>query len=266
MDLYEILSRVSVINRDNGKRFKQTDRLDAIASLLWDSRYRRIDSAGLFHMYAVMPPERIGGSVVVVSSHVDCAEGITRCFARRSGDGVMRGTYDNAITNAAIIRAMLDGRLPDDVLVAFTGDEEQGSKGADDVALFLKSRGLSVRAIVVLDVTDEGWEDRADFTVENDFWREPLARKVVSFAESTGCRWRFVPSDLQAIPACLDAARLVPREAEPDESWQYDEHHLPCFSFCLPVRGEMHSDEGVLVRKASFEQYCQALQELPGQI
>ena len=51
MELFDILSEISAINRDNGKKFTQTDRLDAITSSLWDSNYRRINSDGLFNLY-----------------------------------------------------------------------------------------------------------------------------------------------------------------------------------------------------------------------
>ena len=51
-------------------------------------------------------------------------------------------------------------------------------------------------------------------------------------------------------------------EADEDESWEYDEADLPCFSFCLPTRGEMHSDEGILARVASFRRYTEVLERL----
>lgn len=37
MEPIDVLTRISVINRDNGKRFTQTDRLDVISSLLWQA-------------------------------------------------------------------------------------------------------------------------------------------------------------------------------------------------------------------------------------
>ena len=47
MDIMEILSAVSVMNRDNKIQFTISNRLDVITSLLWDSTYRRINADGL---------------------------------------------------------------------------------------------------------------------------------------------------------------------------------------------------------------------------
>lgn len=49
IDLFSVLKSLSVINRDNGKKFTCTDRLDTISSILWNSKYRRINSDGLFN-------------------------------------------------------------------------------------------------------------------------------------------------------------------------------------------------------------------------
>lgn len=37
---------------------------------------------------------------------------------------------------------------------------------------------------------------------------------------------------------------------------------VKCFSLCLPISGEMHSDEGVDARADSFEKYTEMLQIL----
>ncbi len=264
MDLYDILSRVCVINRDDGLRFTQTDRLDAIADLLKDSRYKRINSSGLFHSYA---PERSDDdgkeySVFVVSSHIDCEHGITKCFSREEENGMLRGTYDNAITNAAVLYAMLSEPLPDDVYICFTGDEEYNSHGAAQLIRFLKQQHIFVRGAVVLDVTDVGWEDECDFTIENDFWDDFLGRRVISFAEQSNCKWKYVPGDLQNIPDYVKKKYVVQEEAAEDESWYYDDIDIPCFSFCLPVLGKMHSNKGVLARGSSFRSYTRVLSEM----
>lgn len=260
MELIDILAQVSVVNRDNGKRFTQTDRLDAISSLLWNSSYRRINSDGLFNLYAKRPIEQLTNeSIVVISSHVDCERGISNCFTSAVYNDIMHGTYDNAITNVAIISAMLTDQLPDHVLIALTGDEEVDSKGAKHLLNFLQSKSIEIKVIVVLDVTDMGWTENADFTVENNFWSELLGSKIVEIADSSSYNWRFVPSDVNEIPQYVSSDYVIMVEAEEDESWYYDEEKQQCFSFCLPVYGEMHSDDGVLIRKEAFYHYAEML-------
>lgn len=136
-----------------------------------------------------------------MSSHVDCEAGITRCFTRLEDNGLMRGTYDNAITNAAALYAMLSGGLPDDIMVCFTGDEEYGGNGASGLAHFLRRHSIDPRGIAVLDVTDMGWKEESDFTIENDFWSDSLGRKVASFAGQSDYRWMYVPGELDNISA-----------------------------------------------------------------
>ena len=45
----------------------------------------------------------------------------------------------------------------------------------------------------------------------------------------------------------------------PDESWDYDEENIKCFSLCIPVGGDMHSDEGVFARIRSLKEYVEVL-------
>lgn len=75
-------------------------------------------------------------------------------------------------------------------------------------------------------------------------------------------RWRFVPGNPDDIPRYVDSHIVIPEEAEGDESWTYDEFRMGCCSFCLPVLGEMHSNDGVKVRIISFERYTKTLYEL----
>lgn len=262
MTLMETLDRLSVLNRDNGHIFTNTNRLEVIEECLWNSRYRKINPQGLFHLYSQLPVHKILESVVIVSSHVDCEEDITRCFTKVLEDGMLCGTYDNAITNAAITYLMLCGILPDNVLVAFTGDKEEDSHGASELIRYLRKKKILIKNVIVLDVTDMGWKDNADFTVENNFWYDSFGQKIIKLAENSKCNWRFVPSDPNNIPKYINSKHTIPLEAEEDESWKYDEFHIECFSFCLPVFGDMHSDKGVLARKDSLEKYTLTLEQI----
>ena len=245
VNLMEVLTKVSVLNYDNGHVFTKSDRLESIGACLWGSKYRRINPQGLFHLYSPNPVEDIQGPVIIVSSHIDCEKSITSCFTKSCTDGKLHGTYDNAITNAAIVYLMQRGNLPDNVLVAFTGNEERDAKGAREVVRYMREKRLQIGCVVVLDVTDMGWINEADFTIENNFWSNRLGKKIIGFMKSAINKWRFVPSDPYDIPTYVNSEYVIQIEAEMDESWEYDEHDVECFSFCLPVYGEMHSNDGV---------------------
>lgn len=261
MDFFDILEYVMVPNRDDGSRFTQTDRIERIHELLWNSRYRRVNPDGLYLLYALKPLKQIERPVVL-STHIDCVPAMTRLFTEDRGDGFIRGTYDNAITNAAVLWLMLENRLPDNVLVAFTGDEEEDSRGAVQLVRDLSRVGKKPAVVAVLDVTDMGWEEAADFTIENNFWTADQGRHVIAAAMGSRGSWRFVPEDEDEIPAYVPREFVIPEEAEPDESWEYDEQDQPCFSLCLPVCGPMHSSQGVLARKNSCLRYLEALEQI----
>ena len=263
-DLFAVLDRIMRLCRDDGRKFVDTARLDEIQRLVWNSRYRRVNPQGLFHLYAPRPLDRGNGPVVLVTSHVDCAEGISRCFCEAAGDDLLRGTFDNAATNAVAVSLMLAGALPDNVLVAFTGDEEEDSRGVGQAVRFLRSGGIDIDLAVVLDVTDMGWDERAEFTIENNFWDAARGRKVIERIGRLESEWRFVPEDPEDVPTYVPPERVIRQEAEPDESWDLDELDVRCFSLCIPVRGDMHCDRGVLARRASFAAYGAALEAVLG--
>ena len=259
-ELLSVLKRLSVINRDNGIKFTNTERLDAIAELLRDGAYERIETGGLFHLYgkkAIMETKR---PMIIVSSHVDCEHNITKCFCKLKSEDMLLGTFDNSITNSSIVSIMMKGNLPDNVLIAFTGDEEENGHGAIDLAHFIKKEKLDIISIIVLDVTEEGWETEANFTVENDFWDELFGESVIELINQTGCKWNYVPGEPDEIPDYIPKEVIIHVEAYEDESWDYDEENISCFSFCLPTKGEMHSDDGILARVSSYEKYTEVLE------
>lgn len=260
MDFFETLKSVAIPNRDNGECFVADGRLEKIGQLLWNSRYRRVDSDGLYVLYAAKPLHEIG-MPIVISSHVDCVPEIKNCYVEECDNNMIRGTFDNFITNAAILNLMVNNRLPDNVLVAFTGDEEDDSVGAMQLSKFLLRKRLKA-SIIVLDVTNMGWSENADFTIENNFWKNTLGRKIIEAAAAQDCHWMFVPSDPDNIPKYIDSKFVCRIEAEADESWEYDEYGFECFSLCLPVYGEMHSNDGVLARKKSCMRYVEVLNHI----
>ena len=264
MDAIDILSAISVLNRDNAKRFTETKRLDAITSLLWNSKYRRINADGLFHLYAKKPLTSLSqDQVIVVSTHVDCERHITECFFEDIGNGLIKGTFDNVLTNAASLSLMLSDTLPENVIIAFTGDEEETSVGANSLIRFFRDHQIHVKHIFVLDVTEMAWKDDADYTIENDLWSaEVLGKRIINSAEKLPYTWRFVPADPDNIPDYIKEGNIIYEEAAEDESWNYDDEDFGCCSICIPVYGNMHSNGGVLARKVSLFHFVEFLNEL----
>ena len=260
-----LLTQINVLNYDNGKKFTRTDRLDAICELLWDSSYRRINANGLFHLYSKVPLSELSDELIVISSHVDCQRQITKCFLKDYDNDLKQGTFDNSLTNAMAVSLMLEDALAMNVVIAFTGDEEEDSNGAADVAAFFQKLHKKIK-VIVLDVTDMGWREGCAFTIENNFWSDTTGKVVSRLSAETGYPWRFVPSDPYEIPEYIPNKYVIGQEAEPDESWEYDEHKVECFSLCIPIKGDMHSDDGVFVRKNSLAPYMEILSLLCSEI
>ena len=251
-----LVKSLAKVNYDDRTEFVCRDRLDAIANALEGTNWKKVNEKGLFDLYAQngILPRR----AVVISTHADCVEEITRCFAQKQGEDCWLGTFDNLITNAMAVLLMQAGRLHKNVIVAFTGDEERGSNGAAEVVEYLSAKGCEITAIV-LDVTGMGWDERAYFSVENNFWDDTFGKTVISGAERVGGTWSFVPSDVNAIPAYVPEEAVIHYDAQPDESWRYNELGIQCFSLCIPTQGDMHNNEGVLIREGAVERYMDAL-------
>lgn len=79
-------------------------------------------------------------------------------------------------------------------------------------------------------------------------------------------RLKFILSDPYEIPAYIPNKYAIGQEIEPDESWGYEEHKVVCFSLCIPIKGDMHSDDGVLVRKDSLAPYMKILSFLCSEV
>ena len=244
-DFFDILTTVTVDSKDNGERFTVTDRVAVIERMLQNSDYKLISRRPLALLYSKREV-REGDRVLLISSHIDCVYG--RCFCNDE-DECMRGTFDNSFGNAAVLWNMIHDRLPDNVVVAFTGDEELDSRGAVQTVVALGQMGCEVAAALVLDVTNEGWESGALFTLENDLGIDILTGyNIISSLEQYGGRFAFKHNAL------------------PDESWDYADCGVPCFTLCVPVGGELHGDAGVLLRKESATEYCNVLSLLAGRL
>ena len=242
-DFFDILQTVTIDCKDNGECFTVTDRVTVIEQLLEKSDYRLIAREPLVLLYAKREL-REGDRVLLISSHIDCV--YPRCFCSDEGD-CLRGTFDNSFTNAALLLNMVQGRLPNNVVVAFTGNEESDSQGAVQTVVALGQMGCEVAAALVLDVTNEGWESGALFTLENDLGIDILTGyNIISSLEQYGGRFAFKHNAL------------------PDESWDYADYGIPSLTLCVPVDGDLHSDAGVMLRKESALEYCNVLSLIAG--
>ena len=193
-------------------------------------------------------------SVILISCHIDSL--YDSYYAEVKG-AELWGTFDNSACNAILVEAMVTGLLPDQAVVSFTGDEEDESRGADQTIDYLDREGLfqNLEMVLTLDLTEEFF-GRTHFSIENCFIEQTATKSVLRFdrkAELKHYLRSFVETD-----AFL-------RDADPDESWQYDEHDLNCFSLCLPCRvlgRDMHASQGVTIRAESPQAYLDALTRL----
>ena len=244
-DLFDILQAVTVDCKDNGECFTVTDRVAVVERLLENTDYKPVARKPLALLYAKREVCE-GDRVLLISSHIDCV--YSRCLCNDEGD-CLRGTFDNSFTNAAVLWAMINAALPDNVVVAFTGNEESDSKGAVQAVVALGQMGCTVQAALVLDVTNEGWDSGASFTLENDLGIDILTGyNIISSLESFSGKFAFKHNSL------------------PDESWDYAEYGIPSLTLCVPVGGDLHSDAGVLLRKESATEYCNVLSLLAGRL
>lgn len=278
--LYKLLHDLTVRNSDNGECFVDTRRLDKIEQELKGSSFEFCRKGKLFHAYAQLPFNELPKKLIVISSHVDFNNCTANCFSDETNADYVVGTYDNSITNAAIVTLMKEYKLPYEVVVVFTGDEEEEQGGASEFADFLNDELQAKVKCVVLDVTEEANEIGASFTIENDCWKKKWGEKILQWAIKCEMEWRYVPYKKtrfkkQLIQELVDSAHRASGIADMDETTTYYEaNDIRCFSLCLPVeymdpegkyapcREPMHSDEGLKVRKDAFEKYISALYEV----
>lgn len=240
-EIYLLLKQATVDCKDNGKTFQVKDRVEVIKEYLKDTSYQLLAEEDLFLLYGKIAPQK-GEPVVLISSHIDCV--YQRCFVAEKTETFL-GTFDNSFTNAALLREMRDDNLPENVLIAFTGDEEHDSAGAIAVNVYLTREQHLIRFALVLDVTNAGWTDQHLFAIENDLGIDLLtAHQIIETLKPYEEQYTFL------------------HQAEPDETWDYDEYGIPCMTLSAPVGGNMHGEEGVFVRKQTFPVYCEVLSKL----
>lgn len=246
------LEQLTVPSADDGVRFVRTDRLDKIRGTLETSRYCRMGDVPLASIYRHRD-YRFDRPTILISNHIDSAYENYFCAAEGSE---IKGTFDNSACNAVAVEVMLAELLPPQALLAFTGDEEEDSAGVDQAVSVLQDRQSvywNLELVVALDLTEESYGTQ-HFTIENYFIERQNQDSLLQFGKKRDLK-KYLMDTLGQLPVFV-------KDAEPDESWQYDEHDLNCFTFCLPCRvlgSDMHDDDGVAVLKDSLVAYAQTL-------
>ena len=297
-ELYRLLQKLEIpcVSKNSDGSFSDIRRLDAIREEVEGSggKYKLINGKkNYYKLYGQMELEDLAKEydrAILVSSHADNLQPESRFLDM--GDNI-RGTFDNAGTNAVCTYIMKQGGVPKNVLFGFTADEEYGSKGAKKLANKLKKYfGEGNIDVIVLDVT-YGWQDGVDFTIENDFiykkyQGEMFIKKVCQAANDSGYSWQFLMADqddksmnfeeyissdeiasyMKKYSEAAGGCKTVVYAEGPDESAEYDENDLNAFSLCLPCSAdsghEMHSPEGFMISKRVVCNYTDFLMKILG--
>ena len=185
----------------------------------------------------------------------------------------MLGTFDNSICNAAVLAAMLEGLLPPNAVVAFTGNEEYECKGAAEVAGYLKRKERPVwnrlELAIVSDITSEGY-GMTPFTIENYSAGSAAGLRRILHFSSDAVLKKYLQKALSAAGKTLYIRK---EDSDPDETLEYCRHGLNCLTFCIPSRPHpssdtgktsswMHDDRGIIIRKKDYSGYMIALSML----
>lgn len=179
------------------------------------------------------------------------------------------GSFDNSLTNGVLAGLLSQGRLPTNLLLAFTGGAERENQGARQVAQRL-SRDFSelwerLELVVAADVTASAF-GKAPLTVENFFAaKKGPKRSRLHFTGKRQIRTFLLASfDGREVPALSDD------EAGIDESWEYQIHGVNTCSICLPAGPHpsqvgletdewMHAEPGILVQPKQVDAYAEGL-------
>lgn len=264
LKIEEILSGVNVPSEDNGERFINSERLDFIKDFLNKTNFTLVKELDLSLIYRHAKCQK-SEPIILISSHIDAL--YSEYFLKEYNKTELIGTFDNSICNCILLYLMAENRLPSNVFIAFTGDEERNSKGAQETAEFLQENNYNTMMAIVLDITGEGY-DRHSFTIEN-YSIPPKCRfkNYLGFdtEEKMEIYLRRILKDFKRVKFIGDA--------DPDEASEYSDYNLCSFSFCFPTRphpdneGEvsyvwMHSDKGILIKKKTIKSYMEALMKL----
>lgn len=270
----KMIENLSHICRSSKNGFIDISRIEAIRKELKDSEYQETYSQeGCYSLWSKVPLSELPPDVLIISSHIDTVPEITNCYSNLNKDnGVLHGTYDNMITNTASVIMMKEQDFPDNVVFAFTGEEETGrTLGAKNVANLLASEHRLI--CIALDVTYEGFNNNSLYTVENFIEcgkgaplgsnkkdaLNRLARMITDMEPDTERTITFVMANKRHVPTQLPKELFSKNNGMYDEAYAYRDEGFVTMSICIPTDGNMHSNSGLKCKQPVFEGYILSL-------
>jgi hypothetical protein len=267
-----ILRFVNCPCSDDGRKFVETKRIKVIKKFLKNSGYILMKDDGLSLIYC---KENFFDNLrtILISCHIDSL--YEKYFYEEYSDSEIIGSFDNSICNAIILKLMTEKVLPVNVIVAFTGNEENDCKGVDDTVNYLMSKKKlwdDLELVISLDVTSEGYKNHS-FTIENFFIdSSPSDHSKLHFNTKDDFK-KYLEKVLKVFFPNRNIQFIPDDKADADESWQYDEYCLNCFSFCIPSKPHpdnedsetsdwMHHNKGIIIKKKSIKEYSKTLSHL----
>ena len=148
---------------------------------------------------------------------------------------------------ASLICLMQKNELPDSIMVAFLKNPDEKKQGIKNLVKLLKKTKKTYRAIV-LDITNTGWEESCDYTVENCYLTGRMYKNLVSVLHMKGRRWKIIPQDRQMLKGILfDDKYFTTNAPRGKDCDYYQEFGVNCFSYCLPTQGEIKNGEKITI-------------------
>lgn len=158
---------------------------------------------------------------------------------------------------ASLICLMQREELPDSVMVAFLKNAEDKKTAVRKLTKLLRKTKRTYRAIV-LDVTNTGWEEGCDYTIENCYLTKRMYKNL--FFNSMSGRWKIIPEDREMLKGILYTNGYYTENASiKNECDDYRECGVYCFSFCLPVEGSIKKEEGLTINLHRLGFYMERL-------
>lgn len=245
--LAALIGAVNAPGADDGRKFTDARRRQAVIALAGRAKlFRPVLDDGFSLVYGgAIDPER---TVVLLSCHIDHPFKAAELFLK-AGKGGLTGTLDNSVCAGLLLDLLRRGELPDNVLAAFTGNEERGMRGAKALIAHLRRGALKkyaagLGAVLTLDVTPDN--AAMPVSLENVAPNKRLRARLGFENPAAAAAW--VGARLKA--AGVPYGTLL--KALPDESFAYAAAGLSALSFGLPVapragrgKADVHDPAGV---------------------